>query len=764
AAFVRILRLVAPQLLFSKEGGGRVGGAVTAQMLVALRLAALGSWAGIYCYASSRDDRRLLDVAGLHFGVLGRAWVEAIRDAAVLEINMVDVLDELENLQKMQGRGAVSRDIGAGLCLGLESTYVEIVREPLKSWYRHYLPLIVEAVSLAMRDGRLDLALEEQADFKPALLILGFALQKLASATAMDNGDDEDNRVRSSLAADLPPVCALVRRLVGSFSLETPDTVCRISAGKRQWRIGSLLETVRVLLDNSAKYRISGALVPATAGGSLWLAQAIWAHAVGRWLVAHAEPTFAAARALGVADSLLSLLARIPGNRSSSTLLVDWLFEPDHLAAHAGDSADMAGSLGLSSAGRLVLRDLLCLWNKNIGSGSANIDVLCRCLSALALVTGTVCRAGTHEKAARNLVSLWLVLWKKSLKDNIGSSSFGISDARGLSECLFRLFDSANQSGLQSAATTDTAATAAALSSGGLDDLISGDDLSAFTWVGKAASNALCEMLADCRDNGRGDGRLLLSVACVLASDSLPFISLAAQRRFVDAFVCHLACFAKSCGSSGNDNGNGNGNGSSPLDTDGHRELLSALDVFDALAGSRDTSLAVMPQLARECIPLLARLVYLHMESTVLLDRLLASLVVLATSKRYPQANGDDQGDMALAAVLMLLLSMLPDHFDTRDLGEDGIGRMRIAEAILQLATGKPASFKSVLLKLAATQPVAKKRLEAAIRSRASATVSSKKNGVDDGHGGEHIVGASRGVGDQGEIASTRISLKSSFE
>ncbi|KAJ1815678.1 hypothetical protein LPJ56_004497, partial [Coemansia sp. RSA 2599] len=505
AAFVRILRLVAPQLLFSKEGGGRVGGAVTAQMLVALRLAALGSWAGIYCYASSRDDRRLLDVAGLHFGVLGRAWVEAIRDAAVLEINMVDVLDELENLQKMQGRGAVGRDIGAGLCLGLESTYVEIVREPLKSWYRHYLPLIVEAVSLAMRDGRLDLALEEQADFKPALLILGFALQKLASATAMDNGDDEDNRVRSSLAADLPPVCALVRRLVGSFSLETPDTVCRISAGKRQWRIGSLLETVRVLLDNSAKYRISGALVPATAGGSLWLAQAIWAHAVGRWLVAHAEPTFAAARALGVADSLLSLLARIPGNRSSSTLLVDWLFEPDHLAAHAGDSADMAGSLGLSSAGRLVLRDLLCLWNKNIGSGSANIDVLCRCLSALALVTGTVCRAGTHEKAARNLVSLWLVLWKKSLKDNIGSSSFGISDARGLSECLFRLFDSANQSGLQSAATTDTAATAAALSSGGLDDLISGDDLSAFTWVGKAASNALCEMLADCRDNGRGD-------------------------------------------------------------------------------------------------------------------------------------------------------------------------------------------------------------------------------------------------------------------
>ncbi|KAJ2884513.1 hypothetical protein FB639_001945, partial [Coemansia asiatica] len=641
ATLVRILRLVAPQILFDKENNDKRAALIPAQMLVALRLATLNSWSNIFCFAYRRNDQRLLEIVDLHFGILGQAWIDAIRDTAALEMNMGDVFAELERIQKNMQRyqkDMAGYDIGVGLSLGLESTYVGLVRDPLSRWYAHYLPRFVEAVSLAIKSHRLDHVLE-QAGSKQALLLLGYVLHMLTNVTS------SSSICSLPVTTDLPPVCSLVQSIAGSFIPEKQTAA--IFDAKKQY-IVLLLETVGLLLDNGVKYQIASAFVPATAGGLFRLAQEIWTRSVSKWLN-HAETAaFANSYALGIANSLLSLLAQIRG-KSRPSMLLEWLFELDHISLTSQDkvsdsAADIIESLGLSSAGQLVFCDTLNAWNKNIGNKDGSIGLLSQCLNVLACVSGSVCLSSDNifKNAARNLVSLWLALWTRSLQH---ASVSGINDSRALSNCLFKLFESANQ--------------ATSLLSNDLDDLVSKESCSSSSlWIGKMVNDALCQILHDCQSSDSGNSSLLLSIAFVLSSDSLPHISLVVQQRFVEALACHLTGFIISRNNDGSNN---------------EKRLLLALQVFDALAESQFTLLA-MPQLARECIPVLARLVYLHMDSIVLQEKLLTSLAILATSKRYPQGNNDSSklADMAMAAVLMLLLSMLPDDFvDPQDQQDD---------------------------------------------------------------------------------------------
>ncbi|KAJ2004407.1 hypothetical protein GGI06_005548, partial [Coemansia sp. S85] len=137
--------------------------------------------------------------------------------------------------------------------------------------------------------------------------------------------------------------------------------------------------------------------------------------------------------------------------------------------------------------------------------------------------------------------------------------------------------------------------------------------------------------------------------------------------------------------------------------------LSTLLDVPLCLAQS---AVPVLPALARAVIPVLAKLAYAQDEPGVVLDKTLDVLVAFATA-RYAEPG---QSGLVMAAVLMVLLSMLPDE------QARGVGRRDacLVESILGLATRAPESFKGIVVKLSVSQPTAKRRLELAIRSRSS--------------------------------------------
>ncbi|KAJ2357655.1 HEAT repeat-containing protein 5B, partial [Coemansia sp. RSA 2611] len=113
SSLLRILRLLAPQAAFA-DGG------LAPQMQVVTRLTILSSWATIFGYARKRQGV-LRDALELHLPLLGGLWMDAIRDTAVIGMRQRDVYEELAFL------GGAEHDIGMGLKLGLESTYVGLV-------------------------------------------------------------------------------------------------------------------------------------------------------------------------------------------------------------------------------------------------------------------------------------------------------------------------------------------------------------------------------------------------------------------------------------------------------------------------------------------------------------------------------------------------------------------------------------------------------------------------------------------------------------
>ncbi|KAJ2499744.1 hypothetical protein GGH96_003255 [Coemansia sp. RSA 1972] len=136
-------------------------------------------------------------------------------------------------------------------------------------------------------------------------------------------------------------------------------------------------------------------------------------------------------------------------------------------------------------------------------------------------------------------------------------------------------------------------------------------------------------------------------------------------------------------------------------------ETTALLSVPELLAAN-DVAARELTGLACESIPQLARLVY-DPNATHILSQVLAALVHFASAAKY-SANGS----VVMATILMLFLSMV----DTKVF-------IHVSDAILSLAAVDPVLFKSIVVRLSASHPQAKQRLESAVRSRAAAPVRS---------------------------------------
>ncbi|KAJ1946302.1 hypothetical protein GGF37_001247 [Kickxella alabastrina] len=637
ASAVRMLRLVAPQPVFARVADG-----MPEQCLVVEKLAVLGLWATIY---ARRDV--LGDVVMLHMDVLCQGWLDAVRDMAVLDMDLGDVYRELDRLT------ANTRDVGLGLCLGLESTYVGLVRDSLSQWYAYYLPRFVSALTVALSTGDTLMRNRGKAKYRPMLLLMGFALQHLAA-------------VPKRISSDVPPVRELADRMVGALDLGNSAAV----AYDKTANVNALLDCVCALLDHGLEFGLLGAFGPADSSAHMWLASEVWRRAVAPQLADNSN------RALKVALALVRQIDRSL-DPSGRNLLAHWLF--DNTAA--SDSEAEGALLGLSVCGRAVLRDLLATWRRTYGQKESYATALA-CLNVLGRIPG--CAAAETDTAVdgRAMVSMWLGLWHKSLVAS--------QDAHGLARALMDLLGRVS-------AKAD-------------DDLITRGEL-ALVWAGDMVNSMLAQMLVSESSSEASVG----VVAALLSVESCLAISAQVQALFVSAYVRRLSEFTRN----------------SAQNSD-----LPALLAIPKALNQCDKPLGILPVLARQAIPHLARLVHAHLSADdTVLELTLGSLTELAMSKRYPDGSGNS-GDMVMAATLMLFLSLCAD---------DKSGR--IADGILALATGAPLPFKNVVLRLAATQPLAKSKLEAAIRSRVTKTA---KNEIE------------RAV-QKVEEAPSRIALKSSF-
>ncbi|KAJ2525233.1 hypothetical protein GGI11_000204 [Coemansia sp. RSA 2049] len=179
-AMVRILRLLAPQPAFhslvanemktrrrrrqlARGRASSVGSShnenaeeplnsTTPQMRILSRISVLHAWSVILEHALRTRNQVLLDIIAIHVPLLSQMWLSAIRDSAAIGVRPRDALDELARITGDSTCSEVSgsADIGVGLLLGLESTYVPLVRRPLAAWYRYYLPQFLSTVSLLL--------------------------------------------------------------------------------------------------------------------------------------------------------------------------------------------------------------------------------------------------------------------------------------------------------------------------------------------------------------------------------------------------------------------------------------------------------------------------------------------------------------------------------------------------------------------------------------------------------------------------------------
>ncbi|KAJ2659198.1 hypothetical protein IWW48_003634 [Coemansia sp. RSA 1200] len=178
-AMVRILRLLAPQPAFrslvanemktrrrrqlARGRASSVGSShnenaeeplnsTTPQMRILSRISVLHAWSVILEHALRTQNQVLLDIVVIHAPLLSQMWLSAIRDSAAIGVRPRDALDELARITggSANSETSGSADIGVGLLLGLESTYVPLVRRPLAAWYRYYLPQFLSTVSLLL--------------------------------------------------------------------------------------------------------------------------------------------------------------------------------------------------------------------------------------------------------------------------------------------------------------------------------------------------------------------------------------------------------------------------------------------------------------------------------------------------------------------------------------------------------------------------------------------------------------------------------------
>ncbi|KAJ2873100.1 hypothetical protein GGH93_003497 [Coemansia aciculifera] len=743
ATLTRILRLLAPQPAFAGDVG-----VSTPQMQIVTKLTILYSWSTIFGYAVRRGPGVLRDALELHLSLLGRLWLDAIRDTAVIGMRPRDVYEELAFLRCNE-----QVDIGMGLSLGLESTYVGLVREPLAVWYRAYLPYFLDSVSkllllgpsseLALGAGYDELLtrLRGSETSGLAVLLLGFALQELSRLSVLSSMT-RYAQAGASLSSD--PFVATAAQLVGPLDVDGQtgsDTEAeRISSLQRagirvygptqsassvigaQWLgdmnlVSSLLSTIRALLDLLLP-DVTALFADTNSPGcsKSWLVEELWTSAVSNVVVPFNEGgavsvdsqqrvnrsvrVGAVVKALDVALALLTLL----GN---TTLLDQWLFTAEDLDEECAKD-DVPGLLGLSAFGRTVVRDIVGTWQAAqslLSDEKEALTVVGSCLEILAVVISRRCESTP-------LVAFWLSLWRQSMLTSAAGHSKSAADT------------------LASFVRRTTAFGAATVADS--DDMLSGGDvLSNDIGLISSMVNLLLLQLLQLESDDNVVFAALGVVAHLLAAESQVLqVSNAVQACFASVLADKLATTSSSAQS---------------------QQLTLLLDVPLCLARA-STPVPVFPALARAAIPALAKLVFIQLDSSsatgcVVLERALDALAAFATARYTDPA----QSGLVMAAVLMLMLSMLPDEL-SRVLSPQ---ETCLAEAILGLATKAPETFKAILLKLSATQPTAKRRLELAIRSRSSSVPATSAQAVDTTTSVERDI--------DGVPSSGRIALKSSF-
>ncbi|KAI8318700.1 hypothetical protein GQ54DRAFT_69493 [Martensiomyces pterosporus] len=899
-SLVRILRLLAPQVAFRSMSPGAPGAkhrfnakndpldTITPQTHIITRLTTLRTWSVILDYAIKARSEGLLDVVKLHMPVLCELWLDAVRDTAVVGVQSRDIYDELHIIEhaaasgvaRSAGRGADGSsddgapDIGLGLNLGLESTYVELVRGSLAVWYRYYLPRFLGSLSLllstsahggaakgasvlragheellgclqstdAVRIPNARLSSGERLPSQSAVLLLSFILQELARLSKLSSADKFVSQLSSADLAGDPLVTPTVSRLLGALDIDGTDQGSQgdseaeriaslVRAGVSvygptsstsnaavRWSsdidlLSSLLSALCALLELSGDLHFASLFV-ATAnadsvsgeGGRSWLVEEIWMQAVttplqplvssteldggdaaqresGRLSQAAKQQCEnrnaridVATKAMAVSKALLGSLGTTAtrtgstGDVSQQTQpLAKWLF--DSVKFNAALSRDSPGdspifdSLGLSDFGYAVLRDAIGAWRfarcclLRSATSSPNDDdeqlvsKLCvlasDSLHMLAVIVGAA--LSRYDPSAngdlfKSLVALWLDLWRESVfKFGATKAAFAV-----LNEFL-------QTGGINAPAAAAAAVPADLLLNGGSLTGDDNDNCGAPELLSSMLNSMLAELLASEDEDVLVKALSLVASILKGAEDTTPE-PLSAKVRSL--FVAKLASMLASSSNSG------------VPDVPG---FMAAANGTSFVANS--AVLSVLPALARESIPAIAKALYQQIENekpaaggdSALLpavdsNKLLNVLVMFATTSYADSMVG---GSM-MAAVLMLLLSMLPDDCSNLLAVET-----RITEAILSLAALSPDLFKSILIRLSSTQPLAKRRLESAIRSRASSAQrqqqrSTDENGEDDDDGGFGDAGrrsssASPPLQKEGESGAGKISLKSNF-
>ncbi|KAJ1948892.1 hypothetical protein FBU59_001387 [Linderina macrospora] len=764
-------------------------------------------------------------------------WLDAVRDTAVIGVKPRDILDELDSLSQFTNTsaGKIAPDVGLGLSLGLESTYLGLVSKSLNTWYRYHLPLFLRSLSMllspetsgsgshkvvsVLKSGhdellghlqntlpvRIPSALDLQMPSQSSVLLLGFVLQEISRLSGLSLSNAFAKHLPNGHVGD-PLIQPIINRLVtgaldiggsdqsGQGDSESERIASLVQAGipvfgptsltsnvGMKWAsdirlLSSLLSALCALLQQSgdlgfASLFAATATAGETARGS-WLVDEIWKQAVAiplRPLLASTSSSGkdqlssfsrgdlnpvvkqqldncqmrvdVAVKALAVAQSLLDCLraAREPINGQISGLS-RWFF----CGSTAVNSDSLIGSLGMTGFGNTVLADMFGVWkfarsqivesNNGTEGDVGSITVLAS--QSLAVITEIIAEAvysvtSDSVESQRSLVSLWLNLWQESVFV-AGTPQTAFPSLHGF---VSRVMDS-------HAATTQSY----------VDDILTGGSIDddqgnsrTVQVVTAAVNRALLELLDS--DEVSLATRSLALTAKLLAHDpSEPGHLVVAgdvATKFVSVFIAHLSD-----------------------DT-----LLSAvLDVPGYMASPSKSTfagfpavLSLMPMLAKNAIPQLAAVVARNLpipkaDSSSVIDKSLGALVMFAATE-YAEPRISES---VLSTVLMLLLSMLPDNCSRLSTTE-----VKITESILSLAAASPTTFKSILLKLNASQPLAKRRLEAAIRSRA-------ERGHDSDDDQEQVTATSSGEvsGRQTPMVSAgggdknvpgRIALKSDF-
>ncbi|KAJ2710938.1 hypothetical protein H4R19_003498, partial [Coemansia spiralis] len=633
-------------------------------------------------------DPRLLGPVRIHIPLLTQMWLACARDSCVVSVSARDAYEELDALRRAAPDAAPRPlDAGLGLQLGLEASYVGLVRSALLPWYRLYAPAAIRALlalvlappgtrdalglghdcllDLVERYDRVRLADEgpERQPSQAAVLLLCALLQELArrsDALPAAAGDDRDLPVPGAPGRLVDELDVCAHELAGAAP-DDPQCLAR-RAADTALLIGALGE----LLRDADTLRLAAVFAAAGVPGGCkvsWLVEELWRRAAAgplrAFVAAQEQPAVAA-----VAAASLTTAAALIRALGAASLARQWLFDADADPSALAAGGDLCQALGCSAFGAAVVRDAVAAWQ---AARAAQPALAAGALRVLALVMAQSSSGNHSADDSAPLLALWLSMWRQSLALSTDAETAAASLAEFV--CLM-----AGGPPAQAA------------------DMLTGDVPGRGDLAAAMASSLLAQMLV--QDGVRGG---LLPVVARLLAGSAFAVSPAVRAQFVAAYPACLAAWSAT---------------ETPA-------LLAVPGILAAASpGSADMAAPVLAALARESIPIIAARAYAQLDaappqgdSSTVDGSALAALVQFATAECGAPAGS---GPVA-AAVLMVLLSMLPEE------GPLGARDGPVTDAILALAAAQPQSFRDIVLRLSAAHASARKRLELAIRSHAPA-------------------------------------------